>query len=332
MPHRPLIPRIAIVGAGLAGLTLASRLAPGAAVTVFEKSRGTGGRMTTRRAEPWRFDHGTQFFTARTPDFQQFLEPWLARGTVEEWLGRVVYLEPGKKPRKRLWFEPHYVAAPSMSALCKALAEGLELRLGTEVAPLGPRGAQGWDLHDTTGNTLGTFDTVLCTAPAPQAVRLLDAHLAPGDPLRTVRFRACFALMLGLEGAWEPGWIAGKARDNPVEWIAAQSTRPGRPEGAALVAHASADWSDTHLEDDPAAVQDTLQQQVLELTGLDPSRVKAAALHRWRYALADPDTLAPGHFLRADIGLAATGDWCAGSRIEDTWLAADRLARELLGG
>ena len=42
--------KIAIIGAGLAGLTLARALPAHAEVTLFEKSRGIGGRMATRYA------------------------------------------------------------------------------------------------------------------------------------------------------------------------------------------------------------------------------------------------------------------------------------------
>ncbi|MFZ9092741.1 MAG: NAD(P)-binding protein [Planctomycetaceae bacterium] len=41
---------VAIIGAGLSGLTLANRLQNRAEVTVFEKSGGFGGRMATRHA------------------------------------------------------------------------------------------------------------------------------------------------------------------------------------------------------------------------------------------------------------------------------------------
>ncbi len=64
--------KIAIIGAGLTGLTLANRLNQHAEVTVFEKARGVGGRMTTRHADPFSFDHGAQFFTVRNKRFGQF--------------------------------------------------------------------------------------------------------------------------------------------------------------------------------------------------------------------------------------------------------------------
>ena len=67
--------KIAIIGAGMAGLTCATRLsAAGHEVSVFDKGRGPGGRMASRRVEhggeTFRFDHGAQYFTAREMAFQ----------------------------------------------------------------------------------------------------------------------------------------------------------------------------------------------------------------------------------------------------------------------
>ena len=64
--------RAAVIGAGLAGLRVAHRLAEaGAQVRVFEKARGAGGRMSTRRTDFGAFDHGAQYFTARDPRFRE---------------------------------------------------------------------------------------------------------------------------------------------------------------------------------------------------------------------------------------------------------------------
>ena len=323
-------PRIAVIGAGIAGLSVSAALAAHARVCIFEKSRGVGGRMSTRRQPPWAFDHGTQFFTARNRAFREFLAPLQTAGIVREWEGPVVYLEPGERPRKRLWFEPHYVACPGMNALCKHMGEGLEIHTGIEVAPLAQRSPAGWVLMDTSGGDLGLFDAVVCTAPSPQAVRLLDEHLPADAQLRTVRYRACVALMAGFDTPWQPTWIAGKARDNPVEWIAAQSTRPGRNMPAALVAHASADWSDASLERPPAEVQQEMLASVAALTGLQMDRATHLALHRWRYALVDADTAAEEAWVDLNAGLAAAGDWCSASRVEDAWLSGQRLAESLL--
>ena len=67
--------RIAVVGAGMSGLVVARRLAAFGNVRVFEKSRGPGGRMLTRYADAFEFDHGAQYFTARSNAFQAFCSP-----------------------------------------------------------------------------------------------------------------------------------------------------------------------------------------------------------------------------------------------------------------
>ena len=74
--------KIAVIGAGLAGLTVARELSQYHQVTVFEKSRGVGGRLATRYAGDYEFDHGAQFFTAKSPQFQAFLKPLIDQGVV----------------------------------------------------------------------------------------------------------------------------------------------------------------------------------------------------------------------------------------------------------
>ena len=115
--------RIAIIGAGLSGLTAAHGLKDIADVTVFEKARGVGGRMSTRYADPYQFDHGAQYFTARSDAFKGFLKSHIDSGLIQPWEPKIVTLEKGKKPYKRDWFEPHYVAVPRMNMLVKELAK-----------------------------------------------------------------------------------------------------------------------------------------------------------------------------------------------------------------
>ncbi len=123
---RPLsdtMPRVAVIGAGLSGLTCARTLADhGYSVTVFEKSRGVGGRMSTRRTgDNLRFDHGAQYFTVRDQRFQRYVESWVHDGLVARWNGRIVVVERGAVKERKAGTD-RYVAAPGMNALGKHLA------------------------------------------------------------------------------------------------------------------------------------------------------------------------------------------------------------------
>ena len=154
-------PKLAIIGAGLSGLILAKELSHEFAVTIFEKARGVGGRMSTRYSDSFFFDHGTQSFTTETQSFKNFLEPYIKSSLITEWTGRVINLKYNDSPSERLWKMPHYVSSPNMNSLCKELAKGLDVKLNTEVAPLSEKTNGAWSLQDINQVFLGEFDWII---------------------------------------------------------------------------------------------------------------------------------------------------------------------------
>ena len=126
--------RIAMIGAGISGMTCASRLqANGLEVVVFDKSRGPGGRITTRRRDSGRFDHGAQYFTARDERFLRHVRSWQAQGVVASWPDQnqgngdqIAVIENGEI-KSYSTSEQRFVGTPGMNAIGKHLADGLEL-------------------------------------------------------------------------------------------------------------------------------------------------------------------------------------------------------------
>src|SRR5512146_1128134 len=83
--------RVAVVGAGIAGLACAQELARAdAKVTVFERSRGLGGRLATRRQGAVAVDHGAQCVTARGRAFARYAEIALRAGALDAWQPRIM--------------------------------------------------------------------------------------------------------------------------------------------------------------------------------------------------------------------------------------------------
>jgi renalase len=321
--------RIAIIGAGISGLTLAQALKQSFDVTVYEKSRGVGGRMSTRSADPFYFDHGTQCFTARTKQFQKFLKPYIENNTIAEWCGKVISLEIGKKATKRLWFEPHLVATPNMNSLCKALAEGLDIRLTTEISPLAQKTSDTWTLQDKEDNLLGAYGWVISTAPPAQTCTLFEAVLPADTPLHAARMQGCYALMIGFNKPWDQQWIAAKVRDNPIKWISINSTKPHRNKSVTtIVAHSRGSWAAKHMEMDAQEVQKELVAYFEAVTGISCAQADYISTHRWRYAIVEATETA-GFQLDEAQKIAATSDWASTSRIEEVWLNAMSLAKQI---
>src|SRR5690606_40285748 len=77
---------IAIIGTGIAGLSAAQALhGAGQHIELFDKSRGSGGRMASKRSDAGSLDLGAQYFTARDRRFVEVVQQWQARGWVAEW-------------------------------------------------------------------------------------------------------------------------------------------------------------------------------------------------------------------------------------------------------
>ncbi|MBC7822907.1 MAG: FAD-dependent oxidoreductase, partial [Candidatus Parcubacteria bacterium] len=65
---------IAVIGAGVAGLTCAQQLhQAGYRVVVIEKSRGMGGRLATRRLQGTHADHGVCYLKPKDDRFKALI-------------------------------------------------------------------------------------------------------------------------------------------------------------------------------------------------------------------------------------------------------------------
>lgn len=325
-----MIMRIAIIGAGISGITLARALAPKAHVKLFEKSRGVSGRMSTRYAAPFCFDHGADSFTVRTKEFEAFLKPYLENGLVAEWNGKMVGFQLGKEVTQHLWREPHLVASPNMNSLCKKLAENLNVKLNTEVAPLSERQRDGWHLTDRDSVPLGVYDMVISTAPPEQTLRLFAGHLPNNTPLHYAQMQGCYSLMIGFNRPWENQWIAAKVVDNPIKWVSINSTKPGRNKSAtSIVAYSCNNWADTRIDEDMVYIQNLLLEQFQQVTGIDCTHMDYISTHRWRYAIVC-ETEKSGHYVDTVKGLGCVSDWSGTSRIEECWVSATQLAQHVI--
>ena len=320
--------KIAIIGAGLSGLVLAREIKAHAHVTVFDKSRGLGGRMATRYQDAFSFDHGAQYFRAKKPEFEAFLQPFKDAGLVQDWHPTLVSLSPGCDPRPSSDTIGFYVAAPRMTALAKTLAEGFEVLTAQEIVTI-TRSDGGWNLATSSGTQFGPFDWVVSTAPAPQTKRLFPDTFHRYAELEATHMAGCFALLLGFtEPACLP-WDAAKVDASPIGWISVNSSKPGRPDGYSLVVQTTNAWAEAQLEKPREWVERELISALSSLADIDGTQATYRSLHRWRFA-STPTPAALPYLLDVDNYLAACGDWCIKGRVEAAYTSSSALAAALI--
>ena len=323
---------IAIIGAGLSGLTVANQLKNRAKITLFEKSRGVSGRMSTRRAEPYFFDHGAQFFKVRTKAFQAFVVPMIEAGIIARWDARFVEFVDGAITQKRQWDKdnPHYVGVPGMNALAKHLSRELTVHCGIRVHRITQHRGK-WRLHDEQNQLLGDFDWVISSLPAEQAATLLPSFLAFYQYVKSVHMKACFSLMLGFEHDLALDFDAALVRGDDISWISVNNSKPGRKvDGGCLLVHSTNHWANAHIDDDRSDVLDYLCQQTSHLIAHDVSLANHKVVHGWRYANMDKQHGAT-HLIDQEARIGVCGDWLIQGRVEAAFTSGYELGNHLLG-
>ncbi len=300
---------IAIIGAGIAGLAAAERLvADGHRVRLFDKGRGAGGRMATRRiAEPAAaFDHGAQYFTVRDGEFAARVAQWREAGLAAPWPAAGT---------------DAWVGTPAMNAPLRAMAAALAVQWQARVDTM-VRDGDGWRLSGD-GIDPGRHDAVVLAIPAEQAAVLL----APAAPdlaglAGAARSLPCWTAMATFAAPVAAEDILPAA--GPIGWAARNSAKPGRTGAEAWVIQATPEWSAANLEVEAetaaiallAALADRITAPLPELLSLTG--------HRWRYA--QPATEGPGPVWDTALQLGLCGDWLHRGRVEAAWLSGHRLA------
>ena len=309
--------RIGVVGAGMAGLACGTLLARHHSVALFDKGRGPGGRMATRRVATARgeasFDHGAQYFTVRDDGFRLQVVGWAAAGVVARW--------PGAGAGGEAW-----VGVPGMNAPVKQLAAALDVRWGAQVDAL-MREGDGWRLRGV-GLDAGPFDVVVVAVPAEQAGPLVGpwqadwarrAAAAPALPCWTVM--AAFDAPLGGADVLR--------EDGAIGWAARNSAKPGRSGPESWVIQMGAEWSRLHLEEDAEAIVPQVMAAFGARVGGVLPDVLSVSAHRWRYAKSGKD--GSGALWDAGLGLGVCGDWLLGPRVECAWVSGTGLAAGIGG-
>lgn len=350
MTGHPAPSRIGIVGAGLAGAACARALADaGCEVQVFDKSRGVGGRMATRRAAWMRqgelaqtlvFDHGVPWWTAGSRAFEVFLLEAEEAGHVRRWAPRLAPA-PGEPSADG---PPGWVAVPDMPALCRAMLRGLPVHLGRPVTALQP-GEGGWQLLAESDVLARELDAVVLAIPPSQSLVLWEPHRPRwATPSLAHPMSPCWTLMAlteepaaGSDAAPGLPWDEMCPPGPPLARVIRQDVKPGRPRVAGLaqwVVHAEPGWSREHLEAAPEQVQAALQRALEQALGTT-LHWHHSVVHRWRYAqplVAEVGSTAAGQtecLWDPLCALGACGDHLAGGGVEAAWASGRALARSM---
>ncbi|XP_029933873.1 renalase isoform X2 [Myripristis murdjan] len=288
--------RVLIVGAGLTGslcaCLLRRELKNKVKIVVWDKARGSGGRMSTSRSpdgSSHSADLGAQYITA-TPAYSQSHHSFYAELQASGLLQPLLAPIEGLKQREG---SVDYVTPRGTASIVKHfLSESADLCFEHHVTGLYRRGAS-WEVHRKAGGS-EEFDAVVLTMPVPQILQLQGdltelLSVSQRQQLDGVQYSSRFALALFFspDVQLQLPWAARYVSDSDCIRYVAHDARKRNADaagcGPSLVVHTGVPFGLQHLERDKDEVQPIILQELYRLLPALPQPISIKC-QKWRYS------------------------------------------------
>lgn len=329
---------IAIIGAGMAGLSaLQSLKQAGHQVTVFEKSRGSGGRLATKKVGNASWDMGAQFMRSHHSEFSKVLRQWELDGWVKHWNFQPHVIDADGIRRSADDVE-RFVGVSRMTALSRKLLEAAdEFVASTRIVDCQYHQGK-WSLTADDNRTFDGFDGLVINTPPQQAKPLLQNPAPELAQHCDVDMMPAWTLLLAFD---QPLTSPNREEDikaafvhHPIiDFIAQNSDKPERDKPAdgapqTWTIHANHHWTREHAESPREWVQQQMLDAFFEVMHQPVTVTSEIWLHRWLYAIVD-QPLHCGALQSANLPLTVCGDWLEQGAIEGAWLSGQKASQLL---
>ena len=338
--------KIGIIGGGLSAVTFAHyllNLDSKVEIEIFEKSKGLGGRMSTRTAfldgKKIQFDHGARYFKARSFEFKTFLKPYIEQNKVLNWKPKLAILEQQRIIPKIDQME-FYVGSPKMNSFVKAVYSDLKVSFPDRIRLHCEKKINQITVNKTLSlktqsEVFKDFQWIISSIPSHQVIDLLPEQFLYFEKIKKVWMKSCFSLMLTLKNLnyFKELFDAFFVRDSLIDWICLNHTKPKRGQDFSLVVQTIPTWSEENIHRDKDEIIQIILKELEVLLGKISQNILYKDLHFWRYAFVEKSLnfTYEDEFCLFDRKnrIICIGDWCADAKVEGAFKSGFEGARLL---
>lgn len=300
--------KIAIIGAGLSGSVLYNLLKKdGDDVTIFEKSRGAGGRCSTRYINEKLIDHGTPYFQAHDKDFVEFCDEKVAQNILVQ------------KGEKRNCYYP----TNGMNKLCSSLIDENDFIKNTQIVACDFQN-NFWSLKDQNGVRYEKFEKLFITIPAPQILEL-DIALPKviKEKLQSVTYDSIATLMVysyTLQNLLHPALI----KSDIFKKIVDNSSKYNYNNFSSYVIHLAETITNKQNFSNKQEVQKFIEEKIYDISAIDLQDDFHLVPHFWKYAFVS-EAIDEEFIYEKSLSLGFCGDYFRNNNLEGSYQSAIKL-------
>ena len=304
-----------IIGAGAAGLTCAKQLLRnGFTVSIFDKSRGVGGRIATRRIKNGTFNHGA----SRIPNFRNHNN--LPKDLIN-------LLETAARQRILIPQDNYFTSFASMKTFTTYLSEGIDIKKDSEITSV-RRLNSGIELHFKDSPKIQLNQEFLIFAiPQPQVLNLLNNHFP--EIFDLVQPAKMYTSISGLFAFDESVPLKQSFVENDYICGFHENSRIGqRLKLDCWTIHSKKIYGKKLSHLNKAQIKEQLFQDFEQLASRNFPQPIYSDGHRWLYGFTEK-ALNKNYIFQKRDKIGICGDWCRGDSVLDASISGMLLADKI---
>ncbi len=315
-----------IIGAGISGSIIAYLLKKKYSLQVIEKSKGVGGRSSNKRYNKLlSFDHGLQFISPKSKEFQSFILKYETKNILKKWTGLHINLCSNKEEIKN-----RFIGRFGNNDLGKFLLKKTEVIFSSEVKNIN-NFENYWEI--TLDNTKKIYSkNIILTCPFPQVKSLTKKYLNKKIKNLKVKMQPNITVMCAFKNSKNINISSIKFKDNVISWAANENSKKRFNSKLCLwTIQCNLNWSIKNInlyKKKKKSLIRLITKRFSKLTGLNEKNIIFSKIHGWKYAYNYQRTSIKSYWSRK-YKLGICGDWFLGPKAENSWQSARDLFKKI---
>ncbi len=316
-----------VIGSGISGATIANLLNKKHTVDLHDKARGLGGRSSFKRLDKIRgFDHGTQYFSPKTPEFKKFTKKLIEKKILKIWGGNHKFLSDKKKENKK---HVKVIGRKGNNDISKYLLKNVTCYFQSELKKINFQNRK-WNLIFNDGE-IRNYDNLILTCPFPQLKKLSKNYIKNSFIKEKVKMDANITILIEIKKT-NLGCSSFLFNDRILGWAGYEnSKRRFKSKSDLWTLQSTFNWANKKINQNKVLKKTNtkiLIDKFFKLTGIKRTKILFSLNHGWKYS-SNSKPLKLKSYWNSRLNLGVCADWFNGPRLESGWISANDLYKKI---
>ena len=316
-----------VIGSGISGATIANLLNKKHTVDLYDKARGLGGRSSFKRLDKIRgFDHGTQYFSPKTPEFKRFTKKLIEKKILKIWEGNHKFLSDKKKENKK---HVKVIGRKGNNDISKYLLKNVRCYFQSELKKINFQNRK-WNLIFNDGE-IRNYENLILTCPFPQLKKLSKKYIKNSFIKEKIKMDANITILIEIKKT-NLGYSSFLFNDRILGWAGYENSKKRFKSKSDLwTLQSTFNWANKKINQNKVLKKTNakiLIDKFFKLTGIKRTKVLFSLNHGWKYS-SNSKPLKLKSYWNSKLNLGVCADWFNGPRLESGWVSANDLYKKI---